>query len=646
MISSDQEVKVISAPIIPQFGMDPKLLHVFAPRFNPLGFSQPHQHWERFAQHMLDSGVHLTVVECVSPGEDFHCTAPPMSDPAHADRFQHIGVYAKTRAWTKENLIVLGVQRTPQAQFIAWLDADITFRRQDWASATVKALLHYEIVQPWKSCLDLGPNGEIIAVHTSFCHQMWQGQPLAPPDWKTPYWIGDGGSAVYPHCLPGDSLVVPGGKVIAASRRPYEGDLVVIRTASGQELSCSLNHPVFSGSGWVRADRLNVGDNVLRHVRGNGLLGKPDEKQPPARIEDVVRSFSERAGRDRFAHLLPDDLDNNRSNCKVAEVWADRHLTTERHASSAKQSGDFNFGRIGHLTADRFDRLGSHDLLCQALGLATPANQPTASAGFTPELFGGLFEHPNADRRADLLTSFGARSIPGQSATGTGNLPTGSRCSMRGTDISGNALGDDLSRIPFIHADDPGALRRGLAGQVELDEVVYVGRREFLGHLYDLQTENGYIIADGILTHNSGFGWGTTRAIWDAIGGLFEYGAMGSADHHMAASLAGLAHKTLPPGNTSANYCAEVLRWQRRAQAAINGNVGYVDGVIEHSFHGAKRNRSYIGRWAMFLEHGFDPLEDLCRNSYGVWEFATKKPRLRRAFDRYLHSRNEDGNSM
>ena len=543
---------MISAPIIPQFGMDPKLLHVFAPRFNPLGFSQPHQHWERFAQHMLDSGVHLTVVECVSPGEDFHCTAPPMSDPAHADRFQHIGVYAKTRAWTKENLIVLGVQRTPQAQFIAWLDADITFRRQDWASATVKALLHYEIVQPWKSCLDLGPNGEIIAVHTSFCHQMWQGQPLAPPDWKTPYWIGDGGSAVYPHCLPGDSLVVPGGKVIAASRRPYEGDLVVIRTASGQELSCSLNHPVFSGSGWVRADRLNVGDNVLRHVRGNGLLGKPDEKQPPARIEDVVRSFSERAGRDRFAHLLPDDLDNNRSNCKVAEVWADRHLTTERHASSAK----------------------------------------------------------------------------------------------RGTDISGNALGDDLSRIPFIHADDPGALRRGLAGQVELDEVVYVGRREFLGHLYDLQTENGYIIADGILTHNSGFGWGTTRAIWDAIGGLFEYGAMGSADHHMAASLAGLAHKTLPPGNTSANYCAEVLRWQRRAQAAINGNVGYVDGVIEHSFHGAKRNRSYIGRWAMFLEHGFDPLEDLCRNSYGVWEFATKKPRLRRAFDRYLHSRNEDGNSM
>jgi hypothetical protein len=121
---------------------------------------------------------------------------------------------------------------------------------------------------------------------------------------------------------------------------------------------------------------------------------------------------------------------------------------------------------------------------------------------------------------------------------------------------------------------------------------------------------------------------------------------MGSGDHHMSLSLAGLAHKTLPPGDTSANYCAEVLRWERRALKAVNGNVGYVDGVIEHYFHGAKINRNYIGRWNMFLQFGFDPLEDLVRNSFGVWEFATSKPELRRAFDRYLQSRFEDGNVM
>jgi hypothetical protein len=113
----------------------------------------------------------------------------------------------------------------------------------------------------------------------------------------------------------------------------------------------------------------------------------------------------------------------------------------------------------------------------------------------------------------------------------------------------------------------------------------------------------------------------------------------------MALGLAGLAHKTLPPGKNPA-YCAEVLRWGQRAVRHINGNIGYVDGVIEHAFHGAKRARNYLGRWGMFLKHGFDPHEDLKRNSHGVLEFATNKPLLRRDFDRYLQSRQEDANAM
>ena len=318
-------------------------LHVITARYNPLYWRQPHRNWEKFATHMLDSGVNLTVVECAPGNEDFFCKTPPMSDPSHAERFLHVGVRARTRGWTKENLINLGVQRRPEAQYIAWIDADVIFRRSDWALATVRALQHYSILQPWKTCLDLGPNDELIASHTSFCHQMFYGCPLSPPDWKTPYWIGSGGSNVYPH---------------------------------------------------------------------------------------------------------------------------------------------------------------------------------------------------------------------------------------------------------------------------------------------------------------SGYAWAITRQAFDWIGGLFEFGAMGSADHHQAAALAGLAHKTLPPGNTSQNYCQEVLRWERRVLKTINGNVGFVDGGIEHLFHGAKKSRNYIGRWGMFLEHGFDPLEDLVRNSHGVWEFATAKPALRRAFDRYLSSRNEDSNSM
>jgi len=51
----------------------------------------------------------------------------------------------------------------------------------------------------------------------------------------------------------------------------------------------------------------------------------------------------------------------------------------------------------------------------------------------------------------------------------------------------------------------------------------------------------------------------------------------------------------------------------------------------------------------MFLDCGFDPVTDIKRNTFGVLEFLGIKPKLERAFDRYLprakktstHSRNK-----
>ncbi|MGH7153154.1 MAG: hypothetical protein ACREF3_04435, partial [Acetobacteraceae bacterium] len=100
--------------------LDASRLHVFTARANPLNWSVPHRNWQRFARHMLDSGVSLTVIECAYGEEPFRCDA---------DGARHIGARAKTRGWNKENLLNLGIQRTPEAQYIAWIDADVIFRR-------------------------------------------------------------------------------------------------------------------------------------------------------------------------------------------------------------------------------------------------------------------------------------------------------------------------------------------------------------------------------------------------------------------------------------------------------------------------------------------------------------------------------------
>ena len=312
--------------------MKPEQLHVFTARANPLGFVTPHRNFLQFTQHMLDSGVRLTVIECAYGKHDFVCNG--------FAGVNHIGVRATTRGWCKENLLNLGMQRVPDWEYAAWIDADVIFRRPDWAARTVEALQHYAVVQPWSDAYDLGPNGEHIAHHNSFCRQFFFRQPVVPANPR--FWHSDGGPYAYPH---------------------------------------------------------------------------------------------------------------------------------------------------------------------------------------------------------------------------------------------------------------------------------------------------------------SGYAWAITREAFDRVGGLFEVGGMGSGDHHMALGLVGQAEASMP-GGTGPAYRDEVLRWQRRALQHINYNIGFVPGTLEHLFHGRKGDRGYQSRWGMFVKHGFDPHEDLKRNSHGVLEFATNKPELRHDFDLYLHARNEDINSL
>lgn len=147
------------------------LLHVVTAIANPVRWQSRERLFRAFARHMLKSGVRLTVVECA------HGERPFVLDDVPG--LQHIGVRARTLVWAKENLLNIGISRLPQDwKYVAWVDADIRFRRRDWAAETVQALQIHDVVQPWSDCYDLGPNGEHIAHHRGFCRQYVDGAKL------------------------------------------------------------------------------------------------------------------------------------------------------------------------------------------------------------------------------------------------------------------------------------------------------------------------------------------------------------------------------------------------------------------------------------------------------------------------------------
>ena len=94
-------------------------------------------------------------------------------------------------------------------------------------------------------------------------------------------------------CLPGDALVAARSGITGVSKRWFDGDVVIIKTAAGLELTCTPNHPVLTDEGWVPAGSLHLGSHVVCDGGGEwepGAVHRHDE-QVPARIHDVTESF-------------------------------------------------------------------------------------------------------------------------------------------------------------------------------------------------------------------------------------------------------------------------------------------------------------------------------------------------------------------
>ena len=168
--------------------MSDKNLHVVTARFNPIRWRTPTRHYRDWVEHMLDSGIKLTVVEVQYGESPFSCVLPHVN---------HVGLRADSWAWSKECALNEGIKRIPEARYIAWGDSDIWHRKSSWADEALAYLQHYRVIQTWTRCLDLGPNDDLIGVHTSFCAQFLEGAPLTAPSAK--FWTFDGGYATYPH---------------------------------------------------------------------------------------------------------------------------------------------------------------------------------------------------------------------------------------------------------------------------------------------------------------------------------------------------------------------------------------------------------------------------------------------------------------
>ena len=104
---------------------------------------------------------------------------------------RHLQVRTWDEIWHKENMMNLGIQRLPSDwEYVAWIDADIQFQREDWIEETIHQLQHYMIVQMFQTAIDMAPDGCALATHYGFCYSYHTNRPYTSkyyPNWHPGY---------------------------------------------------------------------------------------------------------------------------------------------------------------------------------------------------------------------------------------------------------------------------------------------------------------------------------------------------------------------------------------------------------------------------------------------------------------------------
>ena len=320
------------------------------------------------------------------------------------------------------------------------------------------------------------------------------------------------------------------GSFVAGVRSAYAGPALEIQTRGGARLRVTPNHPVMTPRGLVPAHALREGDEVLRYGAGVAAVGAVDPHDAPSRIEEVFGAIAE-VGETVATVLRPEDLhgDARFVHRDVEVSLADGILLDDGDAAVAEGVGDLllpraNAGQALHVSP------GPLDLRVEAVGGAAPRfpgvsqlpldGVPAALADGPPLHSLGLGLASNAHALALKVQPDARAGQSGAPADRQLGLASLVRLDDTSKAIGGatlapenrSGLGDaadvdaTLSQVPrdgfALHPDAPADGLCGLPALVSTDKISHIVAFEYVGHVYDLQSVSGLMVAQGIVCSN------------------------------------------------------------------------------------------------------------------------------------------------
>lgn len=280
-----------------------------------------------------------------------------------------------------------------------------------------------------------------------------------------------------PACLPASvSVLIPQDIPVplGVSRRNFTGNLLTVILGSGHQLTATPNHPVATLRGWVSLAELRMGDHVLHGRGSDGMSGVgPNIDNIPAQVEEVFQAYSMSKAR-RFT-TMP---------------------RTENFHGDGAGDGDVEIVFSDGLVDDKIDLSLLEHLSKNAFLVGHPIASwaKTALARFGSvdnRRFGQGFSGDGAMRRSRQSSSLVETELRHPDAIRLTERANGSVALLEPTQNSGitdtQAIRDLLTRFP---------------SQITADDVIDIQIQPFHGPVYNMETSEGWYMANGIVTHN------------------------------------------------------------------------------------------------------------------------------------------------
>ena len=328
------------------------------------------------------------------------------------------------------------------------------------------------------------------------------------------------------NCVVGDTKV-SGPDVKVGYRRYYEGEIVTLVTAGGHELTVTPNHPVLTDRGWVSAGDLQEGDNLVSGTFGNGYLAlRPSEDDAPPSIEDVVSAlgvvgatrvsgvpvsaeeFHGDGGNSEVDIVARDNLLGDVGDTSVVEPSAKEGFEVGARSLSSESLTRPGFGdaeallrgllssseSLSSLCATHFNLLFGDSLPAEARGLLAPPNGESSLS--EPPIDDGAANAEHLGHLVDALPRL------------VNLLEVGRGCdSLRvdaphlGERFDPPSAKSDAERLRVFSEYGSRLLER-LGLMVKADRLINKSVRQYAGHVYNLQTSEGWYSANSIITSN------------------------------------------------------------------------------------------------------------------------------------------------